>query len=123
MKTAGERPFRGQRTAGTRGLEFACWLAALVLAFGLAPGALQAGGTASGPVLTVARLDVTIFPRRCVRRVIDTTQGRSERYIIDQLNRQCFNPIQRPPRAPACTRPIIWGPTVTNPRVFGCLRS
>jgi len=123
MKIAAEQPLWPLRPAADgRVLEVACWLAALILAFGLGPGALQAGGASSRPIVTVAQFDVTIFPRRCVRRVIDLTQGRPERYIIDQLNLQCFNPIRRPQRAPACTRPITWGPAVAMARVSGCLR-
>jgi hypothetical protein len=124
MKIAGKEVFWPLRpTATARRLEVACWLAALILAMGLAPGALPTGGASPGPVVATVQFDATVFPRRCVRRVIDLTQGQSEAHIIDQLNLQCFNPIQRPPPpvSRACLRSVTWGPPVAMPRVFGCL--
>jgi hypothetical protein len=124
MKIAGKEVFWPLRpTAPARRLEVASWLAALILAIALAPGALPAGRALPGPVVATAQFDATVFPRRCVRRVIDLTQGQPEPYIIDQLNLQCFNPIQRPPTpiSSACLRSVTWMPAVTMPRVFGCL--
>ena len=126
MKGAVKQPFWSLRpTARGRSLEVAWWLAALLLAIGLAAGALRAGGASPGPVVASAQFDATVFQRRCAHRVIDLTQGKPEQYIIDQLNLQCFNPIKRPPPPVprACIVPMTWGPTVAMPRVFGCLLS
>ncbi|HEV2013052.1 MAG TPA: hypothetical protein VGR77_04095 [Candidatus Dormibacteraeota bacterium] len=119
-----KQPFWPQRpTAPGRSLAIACWLAALILAIGLAPGVLPGGGASAGAVVAAAQFDATVFQRRCAHRVIDLTQGKPEQYVIDQLNRQCFNRIQRPPppASRACIRPVTWEPPVAMPRVFGCL--
>jgi hypothetical protein len=124
MKGAVKQPFWSLRpTATGRSLEVACWVAALILAIRLAPGALPAGGVSPKPVVAAAQFDATVFQRRCAHRVIDLTQGKPEQYIIDQLNLQCFNPIKRPPPpvSRACIGPTTWGPTVAMPRFFGCL--
>lgn len=123
MKIAGNEVFWPLRPRSlARRLEIVCWVAALILAIGLAPGALPAGGGSAGPVVATVQFDATIYPRRCVRRVVDLTQGQPEQYIIDQLNLQCFNPIQRPPPPVrrACAQPVTWWPAVTIPRVSGC---
>ena len=124
MKGAVKQPFWSLRpTASGRSLEVSCWLAALILAIGLARGTPPAAGAFPGPVVAAAQFDATVFQRRCAHRVIDLTQGKPEQYIIDQLNLQCFNPIKRPPPPVprACIVPMTWGPTVAMPRVFGCL--
>lgn len=124
MKGAVKLPFWSLRPmAPGRSLEVACWLAALLLAIGLAPGALRAGGASPVAIVAAPQFDATVFQRRCAHRVIDLTQGKPEQYIIDQLNLQCFNPIKRPPPRVrrGCIGPMTWGPTVAMPRVFGCL--
>jgi hypothetical protein len=124
MKGLVKQPFWSLRpTAPGRSLEVACWLATLILAIGLARGALPVGGASPRPVVAAAQFDATVFQRRCAHRVIDLTQGKPEQYIIDQLNLQCFNPIRRPlpPVRSACGGPMTWAPAVAVPRVSGCL--
>jgi hypothetical protein len=72
--------------------------------------------------------EVGIFPRRCIRRVLDLTQQWSQADIVNEIERQCFT---RPSHqsltaakvAPAatCGAAFGWRPSIVPSRVSGCL--
>src|SRR5919204_4436789 len=142
MKVAPNPPFWPLRPGVTaRRVEFACWLVILVLGFALMSGRLStAAGAPSAPSTPSTALtrptssavfagqEVGIFPRRCIRRVLDLTQQRSQADIVNEIERQCFT---RPPHqsltavkvAPAatCSTAFGWRPSIVPSGVRGCL--
>jgi hypothetical protein len=132
-------PLRPRLTA--RGAELACGLIILMLAAALlsiraTPGArsfsapsaslLSAAGTGSSAVF--ATQEVGVFPRRCIRRILDLMPGLSQVEIVNEIERQCFTRAPHRPQAatpemapPICIAPRTFAPPLVPGRVTGCL--
>ena len=114
-----------------RSLEAAAWLAAAGLALAIVvTGTLtpNASATPARPTGISRDLAAGIYPRTCVKRVVDLTRSRSEPQIVAEINRQCFKPAtagtasDRQP-APTCVNALTRGPALgAAPRLGLCFR-
>jgi hypothetical protein len=140
MKIAANRsiwPLRARVSA--RHVEFACWLVALVLAIALVTSRPTAADTTVQPTTVAASASLTsstvfatqevgVFPRRCVRRIIDLMPQLSQVELVNEIERQCFTqPTRRslaasrinPSPSPACIRGFGLPAAFVRP-VTGC---
>jgi hypothetical protein len=125
MKVPGQRRFWSLRPTLTAGrLEFACWLAAGLLAVALAitsatparPSSLH-----SGTVSVLQAPDLLAY-QQCVDRVLSSDLGMTEDYAVRQINRQCSKRSRTaaPPVVPTCLRVFKGQVTPLGRRAPGC---
>lgn len=111
-------------------LEAGIWAAAGGLALTLVLTGTSPVGVLAAPASLAAPLpELTAGSMRlaCLKRVIDLSHGRSEAYIVAELNRRCFAPrrLQTPAAPPrvTCANAFTWGPGVTpDPSSRPCFR-
>lgn len=120
-----------------RRIELASSLAVLATLVALATGTISMGaGASSTPTLeqtaraagpAVFALEPTVFPRHCVKRIVDLTHGWSEADIVNQMNQACFSPRVHKRPGPSsstaiaiCGRPLAWRVSVASSAILGC---
>lgn len=117
-------------------LQLACGLVALSMLGGLVSGLATPSPTAthaSAAVFLYAGVgeasspgEPTVFPRTCIKRVVDLTRKYPELDIVAVIDRECFSPHQprttsnRVAARPACARAARWQAAPPRP-VSGCL--
>ena len=132
-------PLRPRVTA--QRTELACWLIILMLATALlsirttprasafsAPSTSVASAAGTGSSAVFATQEVGVFPRRCIRRILDLMPGLSQVEIVNEIERQCFTRAPHRPLAtapvtapPICIVPRNFSPPLVPGRVTGCL--
>src|SRR3982074_2955188 len=127
MKIAGQQRFWPLRpTLTPLRLEFGCWVAAGLLALGLATSpAAPVGVTApSARALGVPQSpDVLAYRQHCIDRILASDLGDTEEYVVRLINQQCSTRrrIAARPPGPACGRPLLVGFIRVAGRAAGCV--
>src|SRR5947209_3054800 len=129
MKIAAQPLFWSLRPRVTaRDAELACWLIVLMLAGAVlsitttprasafsAPSTLVASAVGPGSSAVFATQEVGVFPRRCIRRILDLMPELSQVEILNEIERQCFT---RAPHRPLATAPLTAPPICIAPHTF-----
>jgi hypothetical protein len=127
MKIAAQRGFWPLRPTPTaRGLELGCWLAAGVLAVGLA---ISPAPPAGPPVRAVRAIgipqapDLLAYRQHCIDRVLASDLGMTEEYVVRKINQQCSTRrrIATRPAGLACDRLFVGQLTPIARPVTGCV--